>query len=273
MTATQSNITLAGTLANLTLDMSGTGLNIPSLKFNGTTSNQTYFINITEGGADPSKAVVLNSTKYFSGIRNLTCSGTITGSTSKCFYKWKRILAYGNQTAITTVGPLTELGINNNATTEYFNIKGSGMNYLDGSYTRMLCFIGSNITPDEFQIEVANGTNATSSNATWLGNKTNNDLRFGTNDSTTMILTTTGRLGVGTASPSAPLHVPSNNLFTFGTGGSTVYRLRTDGGNTESALGPISYNVSAIFGGYIACTAMAMNSDRRLKKNIQMTSI
>ncbi|RAW22118.1 hypothetical protein PC110_g21441 [Phytophthora cactorum] len=81
MTATQSNITLAGTLANLTLDMSGTGLNIPSLKFNGTTSNQTYFINITEGGADPSKAVVLNSTKYFSGIRNLTCSGTITGST------------------------------------------------------------------------------------------------------------------------------------------------------------------------------------------------
>ncbi|KAG6944850.1 hypothetical protein JG688_00016876 [Phytophthora aleatoria] len=80
MTATQSNITSVGTLANLTLDMSGTGLNIPSLKFNRTTSNQTYFINITEG-ADPSKAVVLNSTKDFSGIRNLTCSATITGST------------------------------------------------------------------------------------------------------------------------------------------------------------------------------------------------
>ncbi|GMF39453.1 unnamed protein product [Phytophthora lilii] len=84
-----------------------------------------------------------------------------------------------------------------------------------------------------------------------------------------MILTTTGRLGLGTTSPSAPLHVPGSNNFVFGAGGTTVYRLRTDSGATESALGPITYSVAAIFGGYIGCTAMATISDRRLKQNIQ----
>ncbi|EEY61566.1 uncharacterized protein PITG_01888 [Phytophthora infestans T30-4] len=88
-----------------------------------------------------------------------------------------------------------------------------------------------------------------------------------------MILTTTGRLGLGTTSPSAPLHVPGSNSFVFGAGGTTVYRLRTDSGATESALGPITYSVAGIFGGYIACTAMAMTSDRRLKKNIQSCPI
>ncbi|GMF10680.1 unnamed protein product [Phytophthora lilii] len=84
-----------------------------------------------------------------------------------------------------------------------------------------------------------------------------------------MILTTTGRLGLGTTSASAPLHVSGNNNFVFGSGGLTVYRLRTDSGAAESALGPITYSVAAIFGGYIAYIAMAMASDRRLKRNIQ----
>ncbi|GMF66284.1 unnamed protein product [Phytophthora lilii] len=58
-------------------------------------------------------------------------------------------------------------------------------------------------------------------------------------------------------------------IIVFGAGGTTVYRLRTDSGATESALGPITYSVAAIFGGYIGCTALAMTSDRRLKRNIQ----
>lgn len=168
---------------------------------------------------------------------------------------------------------MTELGIHSTPTNEYFSITGSGLDYLDGSYTRMLTFSGSNLTPVQFQIEVHNGTNATSTNATWIGNVSNNDLRFGINNSTAMILTTTGRLGIGTTSPSAPLHVPASNNFVFGAGGTTVYRLRTDSGVTESALGPISYSVAAIFGGYIACTAIAMSSDRRLKKNIELAPL
>ncbi|GMF65751.1 unnamed protein product [Phytophthora lilii] len=104
---------------------------------------------------------------------DISCSGVING-----------FLAYGNQSAITTVGSLTELGINSTATSESKSI---------------------------MAIEQPQR------NATWMGNATNNDLRFGVNNSTSMILTTTGRLGLG----------------------------------------------------YIACTAMAMTSDRRLKRNIQ----
>ncbi|CEG39980.1 uncharacterized protein PHALS_10204 [Plasmopara halstedii] len=92
------------------------------------------------------------STGAISGITNLTASGTITANSLAGF------LTYGNQTAITTVGPLTEFGINTTATTEYFAIKGSGSAYLDGTYTRMCRFLGSNATPVEFQIEVNNGS-------------------------------------------------------------------------------------------------------------------
>lgn len=88
-----------------------------------------------------------------------------------------------------------------------------------------------------------------------------------------MTLTSGGRLGIGTTSPSSGLHVATTNTFTFGIGGSTVYRLRTDGGITDSALGPISYSVSAVFSGYISCQSMAMTSDRRLKKNIEVAPL
>ncbi|RAW34766.1 hypothetical protein PC110_g8927 [Phytophthora cactorum] len=289
MSAAQPNITSVGTLLNLTLDMGGTGLNIPSLKFNGTTFNQAYFINITEGGADPSKAVVLNSTKDFNGIRNLTCSGTITGSTgvstpslscdtvtattlninpitlqlrgttltssaselnalegvspgtasnSKALVLGSTgnisginalstasvstsggisvssningVSSYGNQTAITTVDALTELGINTTVSTEYLRIQASGSAYLNGSYTRTLSCFGSNATPVQFQIEVNNGTKATSSNASWIGNLTAHDHRFGTNNTTNMFLLSNGRVGIGTTSPTAGLQVTIN---------------------------------------------------------------
>ncbi|GMF24313.1 unnamed protein product [Phytophthora lilii] len=117
---------------------------------------------------------------------DISCSGVINGS-----------LAYGNQSAITTVGSLTELGINSTATND---------NHIERDL-----------------------------------DATNNNLRIGVNNSTSMILTTTGRLGLGTTSPSATLHVPGCNSFVFGAGGTTVYRLRTDSGATESALGPITY--------------------------------
>ncbi|GMF33787.1 unnamed protein product [Phytophthora lilii] len=346
----------SGLLSSLTLNSSGTGLSTPNLKFGSVNFDHAMYINIVQGSAGVSQAVVLNSTKDFNGIRNFTCSGTITASTAMatptltcdtisksgtqtmsatilnlnpttlqlrgvaitasaselnslsgavagsavngkslvlngsgnisginaisaasvstsgditCSGAINGFLGYGNQANITSVGPLTELGINSTPAEEYFSITGSGMDYLDGSYTRMMTLSGSNTTPVQFQIEVHNGTNATAANATWIGNYTNNDLRFGINNSTAMILNTSGRLGIGTTSPSAPLHVPGSNNFVFGAGGTTVYRLQTSSGNSESALGPITYSVAAIFGGYIGCTAMAMTSDRRLKRNIQ----
>ncbi|KAL7995302.1 hypothetical protein Plhal703r1_c46g0148271 [Plasmopara halstedii] len=188
----------------------------------------------------------ITSTGNITITGDLTASGTITAGTLAGF------LSYGNQTAITTVGPLTELGINCYNSIAYLELKGAGTAYLDGSYTRMCRFVGSNLTPCEFQIEVHNGSNGTTTNASWIGNISSTDLRFGTGNATTMILTAGGRLGLGTTTPSAPLSVVNAANFTFGAGSSTVYRLRTDSGVTESALGPIVYSVAANFGGYIA---------------------
>ena len=66
----------------LELASGGTGMNIPALKFNGTTFNQNYYISITEGGAGASQAVVLNSTKDYSGIRDLSITRSFIASTS-----------------------------------------------------------------------------------------------------------------------------------------------------------------------------------------------
>ncbi|GMF38166.1 unnamed protein product [Phytophthora lilii] len=147
-------------------------------------------------------------------------------------------------------------------------MKGSGFDYIDGSYTRMMLLSGSNLTPVQFQLEIHNGSTWTSTNPVWLGTKTNNDLRLGTNDTTQVTITSSGRVGLGTTTPSTPLTVSNAVSFTFGSSAQPVYRLRTDSGVTESALGPIVYSVAAIFGGYISCQAMAMTSDRRLKRNI-----
>lgn len=65
---------------SLTMDMAGPGLNIPALKFNGTTFNQNYYINITEGNAVASQAVVLSSLKDIIGLGLV--SGSIINGTS-----------------------------------------------------------------------------------------------------------------------------------------------------------------------------------------------
>ncbi|GMF09436.1 unnamed protein product [Phytophthora lilii] len=215
----------------------------------------------------------VNSVAFVDASRNISTATLSTSGDITCSGSLKVFLPYGNQANITTVGSLTELGINLTPANEYFSITGSGTDYLDSSYTRMLTFKGSNISPVQFQIEVNNGTNATSTNATWIGNYTSDDLRFGTNQTTCMTLTNTGRLGLSTVTPSAPLHVSNTVIYTWNSAGNvglTVYRLRTDSGVTETATGtPTTYtNVCGIFNGYIGCEAMVMQSDRRLKQDI-----
>ncbi|GMF44231.1 unnamed protein product [Phytophthora lilii] len=270
-TLTCDTISKSGTqtMNATTLNINPNTLQLRGVSINASASELNSLSGVVAGTAGNSKALVLGSTGSISGINAISAASVSTSGDITCGGAINGFLSFGNQPNISFIGSLTELGINSTPTDEYFSITGSGLDYLDGSYTRMLTFSGSNTTPVRFQIECHNGTNATAANATWIGNITNNDLRFGINNSTAMILTTTGRLGVGTSSPSVPLHVIGSNNFVFGAGGTTVYRLRTDSRATESALGPITYSVAAIFGGYIACTAMAMTSDRRLKRNIQ----
>ena len=78
------NITVPDTVSGLQLDLgsTGTGLNVPNLTFRGTSFNDTYYTDITTGGAVASKAVVLNSDKDYSGMRDLSITGAFIASTS-----------------------------------------------------------------------------------------------------------------------------------------------------------------------------------------------
>jgi hypothetical protein len=68
-------------LDKLTLDPAGIGLDTPTLKFSGTTFDQTMYLGITKGGALASKAMVLNSTLDYSGVNSFGCA-TLSASTS-----------------------------------------------------------------------------------------------------------------------------------------------------------------------------------------------
>ncbi|GMF14453.1 unnamed protein product [Phytophthora lilii] len=243
-TGSQPNITSLGSLSGLTIG--------GNLSFSGSSRS----ISITGASSIDAREYRQSGTMYDLSLLEYISGVSFDSATANKFLLCDSSSNIGGLSSVTATTltctnlrqprrSLTDLGINSTPTNEYFSITGSGLDFLDGSYTRMMTLTGSNTTPAQFQIQVHNGNRATTANASWIGNITNNDLRFGVNNSTLMILT--GRRGLGT----------------------TMYRLRTVSGATESALGPITYSVAGIFGGYIACTAMAMTSDRRLKRNIE----
>jgi len=235
---------------NGSVKVSGTLCDVGSIQIGGTDVTSSRHIqnigNIAcSGTMNAFAGYQVNSVAFVDASRNISAATLSTTSDITCSGNINGFLAYGNQGNITTVGSLTELGVNSTPTNEYFSITGSGTDYLDRSYTRMCMFAGSNMTPVKFQIEVNNGTNATSTNATWIGNYTSNDLRFGTGASTRMTLSSSGRLGISTTTPIAPLQVSSTVSYTWNSAGNiglSVYRLRTDSGVTETATGtPITY--------------------------------
>ncbi|DAZ94091.1 TPA: hypothetical protein N0F65_004203 [Lagenidium giganteum] len=141
----------------------------------------------------------------------------------------------------------------------------------DGSYNKAIRCITDNASPLEFLVELNAGSNATSTNATWIGNVSNNDLRFGVNNATRMILDTNGRLGIGTNSPVALLHVSGSNTYTVIPIGTNTYKYNVSNNTwTNNGGGPFSFSISAFFSSNIYVGASVYtSSDRRLKKNIK----
>ncbi|GMF09617.1 unnamed protein product [Phytophthora lilii] len=94
-----------------------------------------------------------------------------------------------------------------------------------------------------------------------------------TNDSTKMILSATGRLGVGTTGPSYILDVSGSVSTTIDSGGLGYGQLSKTA--TSFTIGPLSsQSVSARFSNstWITSGSYFTTSDRRIKKNIETIS-
>ncbi|RAW36415.1 hypothetical protein PC110_g7327 [Phytophthora cactorum] len=222
-----------------TLNLNPTTLQLRGTTITASAAEINYLSTFSPGTVGNSKGIVVDSLGSIAGLNSLNCVSVSTSGNITAGGVINGSLGYANQAAITTVGPLTELGINSTAISKYIRVQASGLDYLDGSYTQMVRFLGANLTPVEFQIKVNNGPGATTTNAAWIGTRTANDLKFGTNDSSIMIISAAGRVGIGTTTPSYQLHVSGSVSSSIDAGGSGVaYFLRS--GGLVSTNGPLS---------------------------------
>ncbi|EGZ06631.1 hypothetical protein PHYSODRAFT_319474 [Phytophthora sojae] len=148
----------------------------------------------------------------------------------------------------------------------------------DGSanYDMPIFMESSNASPIGFGLQLSNATNATSTNSAYFGTTTGNDLVLMTTNTRRVTVSSTGRVGIGTGSPPATLHVSGSNSYTVGVGGtSNCYQYNVQGNIWSNlGLGPVSVTVSAIFSSSIFCVqSIYTSSDRRLKENITPISI
>jgi len=251
-------------------------LSCTSLTVNGTNitsggGTPAELSGITAGIASASKALVLNASKEIKEITKLQIGTNTTigggdlnimntaANSSICFgssettgnlvtMQWTYISAnsglnrlsfdfFGrtNQMVFYNVGAMT---INRGtAVNAALDIAGT-INLVTGSYNKILSCYGSNASPVQFDIRCHTGTSATSTNAALIGTITNNDLQINTNNSTKMIITADGFVGIGLTNPSNLLDVAGTGRF--GGSASTMLTLSSSAsicGMTMSATG------------------------------------
>ncbi|KAL7678777.1 putative intramolecular chaperone auto-processing domain-containing protein [Plasmopara halstedii] len=148
----------------------------------------------------------------------------------------------------------------------------------DGSanYDMPIFMESSNASPIGFGLQLNNATNATSTNSAYFGTTTTNDLVMMTANTRRLTISSAGRVGIGTGSPSPTLHVSGSNSYTVGVGGtSNCYQYNVQGHIWSNlGLGPVGVTVSAIFSSSIFCVqSIYTSSDRRLKESITPISI
>jgi hypothetical protein len=139
-------------------------------------------------------------------------------------------------------------------------------NYLDGSYQKIAEFCNSTYG-NTLTIQCS-----TSTGPVFFGTTTASDIRFGTANSTSMILTTTDHLLIGTSTDIAPLTVNGTSTYTVISIATNTYRYNLTN-NTYSNLGggPQSFSISAFFSSNILVNGGSVyaTSDRRLKRDIK----
>ena len=291
-------------LSTGSLTLNGTAITATAAELNklsgviATTAEINYLDITTIGTAQASKALVLNASKEIKEITKLQIGtnttigagdlnimntaansrirfGSSETSGNLVSMQWTYVSAdsltnkfsldfYGrsNQMAFFNSG---NMSLNRASPYAMFDIAGSS-NFADGTYNKMLACFGNNASPVQFDIQCSTGSSATSTNAVWIGTITNNDLRIGTNNSSSRItITAAGYIGMGTNSPGYPLHV--NNTGASYTGTFAFYALFN---NTSTTTG-IASNASGVCiftNGRVLGSEFNATSDSRIKTNI-----
>lgn len=147
-----------------------------------------------------------------------------------------------------------------------------GSSFPDGSYCRHLVCRNNSVDVISFQIEILEGSGLTTTNGTFIGNITQNDLKFGVNNSTKMTISsassTSGFIGIGTSSPVVPLDVSTSGTSrTFDVGGLGYGQLSKT--TTTFSIGPVTTNITAQFSNSVLLSTGSYYtiSDQRIKKN------
>jgi hypothetical protein len=147
-----------------------------------------------------------------------------------------------------------------------------GSSFPDGSYCRHIVCRNNNVDVISFQIEILEGSGLTTTNGTFIGNITQNDLKLGVNNSTKMTISsataTSGYVGIGTSSPVVPLDVSTSGTSrSFDVGGLGYGQLSKT--TTTFSIGPVTTNITAQFSNSVLLSTGSYYtiSDQRIKKN------
>ncbi len=274
--STNGNVRIGGNASMYKLNVAGTinaanyYLNENMLNFDGL----PYVSGITPGVASYLHALVLNSESAISGISSLGTSTLVLGGTS---------LTATNASYISNiVAGQASIGkalvVDNSGSINNINLL-SANKLIVGNATTIptsnLAIICDNTIPNSSLCKVNIGHSATSNNSFWIGyyhslpSSSANRLDIGFEGTDGLIsLLPSGKFGIGTNSPSAPLHVAgftqntiSGNL-TYGYGSTSSYTGRL-GSST------VNIGVTVDYGLRVGSTGIFVASDRRLKTNIR----
>ncbi|KAJ8571722.1 hypothetical protein ON010_g5113 [Phytophthora cinnamomi] len=246
ISTTNANSAVSGVSAT---SMTLLGINWNSKQGTGSTfANQTQNIGMSIGtsqswkGGYPGVFTIVSSTDAIC----LNPNGSSNTPTSGCLY----IVGGTGSTAPDNMNKLL------------FN---TATQYTDATLGSPNCTINGNMY---IKTNNAFSDGSTSTNSVVMGTYTNNDYRLMTNNSSKMIIQTTGRVGIGTMTPFYGLHCTTTVSVTIDSGASGVSYFKTTGG-LVSTVGPLTSVAVGICcsGALVASTGVYCWSDERLKKD------
>lgn len=294
--ATTGNVSIGNTFDTYKLDVSGatmtTSLKIREMGGGGSTNAPSFTIENSNGSgftgglrisADSQNLLNVSNIGFWSPAFN-TLIMYLSSTSQNCVHMRPQSGADVNVNMLNTGlccgnnaivrGGLIVSGMpltNTNNTNPQTKLRVIGdTDYVDGSYQKVAEFCNS-LYGNTLSIQCS----TTLGGPIYLGGLNGSDLRFGTSNSTTMMLTDTGHLLIGTTSDVAPLVVSGSSTLTISSITTTSYRYNVSSNSwTNLGTGPVSFSISAYFSSNIFVqNSVYTTSDRRLKDDIKPLDI